>query len=611
VSTRAEPDPIARPTVLACAAAFLAVAVVHVFVWWQYRSDPFASTYVSDALSYHQWASRLAEQGLRTEPVFHQSPLFPVLLGAVYALAPEAGRAAASIGVQALLLSAAVACLVPLGRLWFGQLPAGVAAAALALLHGPFVFYAMKLLPVPLALATQAAGLLALAWVLRRRRATLALVAGATWGLACLARSEMLCFVPFAVAAVAHRRPTANESSGRRLMLAGAYLVGLLLAVAPVAVHNLRQGDFVVVASAGGENLFVGNQRGAEGGHTPLHDQAVHIFAQRMLAQRVAEEEEGRSLRPSEVSAYWRTRAFDEIAADPAGWLVLEAKKLRRLLHPGDPTDIYSYALERDRYLPALHVLAVTPWTLLLLGGVGEGLALRRTAHGAWPLVALAGVHVVVLLVFFVDTRLRLPLLFALCPLAGHAVAEAVRRWRSGTDRRPIAGVACLVLLALLVGFVATRPTARDAVRLASVLSMQQRLDESLEVTDPYVRGPGADPLALDQSGWVLQKRGEFAAARDRYLAALEGDLPAGRARQTRTRLAQVYERLGQFDEAAAQHDAAVASDRASAATYYERGMFRLRRKQIRGAVEDLRRATLLDPAWEAPRATLRAIGAE
>ena len=59
----------------------VAALALHAVVWLQYREDPFALTYVSDSLSYHHWAERIARDGLANEPVFHQSPLFPLLLG--------------------------------------------------------------------------------------------------------------------------------------------------------------------------------------------------------------------------------------------------------------------------------------------------------------------------------------------------------------------------------------------------------------------------------------------------------------------------------------------------------------------------------------------------
>jgi len=587
---------------------FLAALGVHALVWLQYRSDPFAETYVSDALSYHQWAERIVHDGLPAEPVFHQAPLFPLLLSWVYTLAPLPTRPDWSIVLQMLLGSAAVASLVPLGRLWLGSARAGLAAAALALLFGPFVFYAMKLLPTSLALATQAVGLAVLGMARRSGSVARSAIAGGCWGLACLARSEMLLFVVPALAALWWPGELgAGRSTRRRMAVAAAFLAGVALLVLPATAHNARRGDPLLVASSAGENLYIGNQPGAGGGYTALDARAGDIFSQRIVARELAERARDRPLRPSEVSAYWRERAWDAVRAEPIAWLRLELAKLGRMLHPGDPTDLYSFALERSLYLGTLHALPVTPWVLFLLGSVGLALALSRMAPRVWPLAALAAVHVVILMVFFVDARLRLTLLFTLCPFAGFAVVEALRWWRSG-QRRRVFPLAALTLAAFAVGHLTTRPAPRDAVRLASVLSMQHRLDESLAVLGPWLASPAADPLVLDQAGWVSQKQGRNEAARDHYVEALRRGLPAGREPQTRTRLGQVFEKLGQLEESAAQHDAVIASAQANAGSYYERAMFRLRRGDRAGAVRDLQEAVRLDGTWAPPRRALRSL---
>jgi tetratricopeptide (TPR) repeat protein len=605
VNRAVPPRPSKNPTLLACSAAFLAAAVAHVVAWWQYRADPFSTTYVADALSYHRWALRLIENGLAAEPVFHQPPLYPLLLAAVYSAAGEQTRAIWSIGLQVLLGSAAIALLVPLGRIWFGRLAVGVAAAALALLHAPFVFYSLKLLPVAAALVTQATGLIALGWVRSRPTPLPAFLAGAAWGLAAITRAEALLFVPLAIVWLVI---VPKHERNRRVALAALYGAGLVLIVAPVTLHNLRHGDRVVIASAVGENLYIGNQRGAEGGYRAITPGAGDIFSQRVTAKSLAEAELGRALRPSQVSAFWRAKALDEIAADPGGWLALEARKLARILHPGDPTDIYSFALERRSYLQSLYLLPVTPWMLLLLGAVGLGHAMRRALPGSWPLLLWVAVQLLVLLLFFVDARLRLPLFFALCPFAGLAVVETYRR---ATVRRGVTLALALALAgAWIAGLVTTRPRARDAVRLASVLSIQGQLDESLDALAPYLEGSRRDATALDQAGWVLQKKGDLEAARRRYEEALR-DLPTESAHQTHTRLGQVYERLGHPERAAAQHDLAVENDRANAGTFFERALFRLRRGNETGAVEDLHRAAALDPAWPAPSELLGRLEAD
>lgn len=588
------------------AALFVVALLVHAAVWLGYRSDPFLLSYVSDAWSYDRLAALIAEQGLAKQEVFHQSPLFPILLGWLYRAVDEAHRPFWAIVMQSVLGSAGIALLVPVGRLFFRSTGAGVAAGVLALLHGPLAFHAMKLVPVPLAVATQALALVGLGWARDRGGAWRGLLCGLACGLAIITRSEMLLFLPLALLALGLGEPASSRS---RPWLSIACLVGAGLVVAPISAHNRAAGDSVLIASAAGENLFSGNQRGATGGHTPIHPQAGDLLSQRRAARHFAEEAVGRTLRPSEISDYWRGRAFDEIRAAPREWLVLELRKLGLVLHPGDPADMYSYTLERRLYLPLLYLLALPAWGIWLLGVVGCWRSVKEMAGRVWPLAGLVLVQLLVLLAFFVSTRLRLPLLFVLCPFAGFGVAAAADDWRRRGRKWLPALLVVLLLLVVAAEPLTSEPSDREVLRLAALLSKQERLDESLAVLAPVLAKKEPYPAAIDQAGWVLSKKGDLPAARDRYVQALAAGLSPSREAQTRTRLGMVYERLGQFTAAAESHDQAVASGHANAGTYYERGMFRLRRDDPSGAVDDLTEAARRAPDWDEPRRALRALG--
>jgi tetratricopeptide (TPR) repeat protein len=594
---------------------FVAALAAHLALTLQYRADPYFDTYVSDALSYHEWAQRIVADGVADEPVFHQAPLFPLLLAGLYGVAAEPFRPLAAALLQGLVGSCAIALLVPLGARLAGRLAAGLAAAALALAHGPIVYYDLKLLPVPLALLTQAGALLALVVARERRRPWPALACGAAWGVACLARAEMLLFVPVALIALVEPAPStvSTVSTGtraRRSRLAACALLGAALTILPVTAHNAARGDLVLLAASAGENLFVGNQRGADGGHRPLHPQAGDLFSQRALARKLAQEATGRELRPSQISAYWRGRALGEVAEAPFEWVRLEGRKLARILHPGDPHDMYPFALERAHYLSLLHLLFVPSWWIWLLGAFGIGIWLRERRAATWPALALLAVHLAVLLAFFVSTRLRLPLLFLLCLPAGSALVGGWSRLRA--RERPLlpAAVAGVLLVVAVATPLAMRPSSRDVQRLGAVLSIAGRLDESLAVLEAGLRAPDAPGVLFDQAGWVRYQRGELEEARTLYLAALERGLPSNRETQLRTRLGWVEEKLGHRDAARRQHDLAVSSPDANAGTYYERGAFLLRQGEREAAIRDLRRSVSLDPRYPPPREALRALGA-
>jgi len=600
----ARPDPWRLSAIV-----FLLGVLAHLPVWWQYSNDPYSRTLVSDALSYDRWANRLAQDGLGQEPVFHQAPLYPFVLSGIHRALPAPVHGHAAIAVGVVLTSLAAALVVWLGALYFGSPAAGAVGALIVLLHGPFPFYSLKLLPVPLALATQALALVALGRAREKRTALAAGVAGACLGVAALVRSEVLLFASLAVVCIWFA--ATDQRRVRRSVLCAAFALGVAAGIGPATLHNLRQGDLVLVASSGGENLYIGNRRGARGDFSALHPKAGDLFSERVLARQIAEQEMGRALRASEVSASWRRKAIDEVLADPVDWLRLEARKLGRVLHPGDPTDIYSFPLERSLYLSALHAMPLPAWVVLACGIAGVARSLVKARRRAWPLAAFAAVHLLILLVFFVNTRLRLPFLFALAPFAGLALVAAARTWRE-RRRRPLLACAGILLIAAgISGAVLTRAQPRDLVRLASALSTQGRLDEGIGVLEPALSGSPPYALALDQAGWLLQKKGDLGGARESYLGALAAGMPEGRSVQTRTRLAMVLEKLGDLEGAAIQHDAAVADPDGDAGTYYERGMFWLRRGSRERAALDLAEAARRDPSWDPPRTALRGMGVE
>jgi len=588
---------------------FVLAFLAQVPAWWQYSRDPYSRTLVSDALSYEQWASRLARDGLSREPVFHQAPLFPFAVSGIYRAFPPALQRHACVAFGVACTSFAVATLVWIGALFFGACAPGVLAAGVVLLHGPFAFHGLKLLPVPLALATQAGALAALGAARQRPTLLTAGLAGLGLGIGALARAEVLLFAPFAAAAVAF--PDVSRTRAVRAVLVLAFTVGLAAGIAPATVHNLRRGDFVLVASSGGENLYIGNRKGARGDYSPIHPKAGDIFSERILARELAEQEAGRALSAQEVSAYWRRKAVAAILADPPGWLRLLGLKLARVADPGDPTDIYSFPLERSLYLTALFLFPLPAWFLLLSGSAGVVLSLRRMAQRTWPLAAFALAQLMVLLLFFVNTRLRLPLMFSLAPFAGLAMWEGARAWRASRRRASWAIAALALLGASAVGAALTKPQPRDLVRLASVLSTQERLEEGLRVLEPALSSSPPYAPALDEAGWLLQKKGEWAGAGEMYVRALAAGMPAGRGVATRTRLAIALERSGDPAGAAAQHSAAVADADADAGTHYERAMFLLRRGEREAALRDLKEATRLDPAWPPPREALRGLAIE
>ena len=138
----------------------LALRLAH---WAAVRRAPFVGAPVMDSWEYDRWAREIAGGDWlgHGRGVFFQAPLYPYLLAILYkAVGP--GLDAAYLAQIGLAVAGCYA-LYRAGRAMAGE-QAGLAAAALAAVYGPFLFYDVQLLKESLAVTAVGFLLWAMAW---------------------------------------------------------------------------------------------------------------------------------------------------------------------------------------------------------------------------------------------------------------------------------------------------------------------------------------------------------------------------------------------------------------------------------------------------------------
>ncbi len=120
---------------LAIFAVALLVRFVHV---WQIRRSPFYATLLGDSRGYDEWARQIAAGDWLGHEVFYQAPLYPYLLGFIYAVAGH--HLLVVRVVQALIGSASCALLALAGARLMSR-PAGIAAGLMLALYAPAIFF--------------------------------------------------------------------------------------------------------------------------------------------------------------------------------------------------------------------------------------------------------------------------------------------------------------------------------------------------------------------------------------------------------------------------------------------------------------------------------------
>jgi tetratricopeptide (TPR) repeat protein len=515
---RASSVPARRPDrwVLACTLLAFLLRLANVL---SQRANPFFSYLLVDQGAYDRWAQRIAGGEWVGRSVFYQDPLYPYFLGTLYA---TIGRHLAGVLVlQGFLGALNVPLLWAIAtRLWGAR--AGRIAALMAALYAPFIFYDGLVLKTFLevlflnaaVLATLRAGdVVRSETAAAFRTACRGLLAGALLGIGVLARANYLLLAPFLAAWVlwpgtryrastwgddeagprgggpgtaGHLRLPLGPSMPPRAAFAGAAAVvaGMFLVLLPVLARNRIVGhDWVLTTSQAGQNFYIGNNaENARGVYQPpafLRPDPQH---EEEDFRREAERRLGRSLLPSEVSAYWSREAWRFVGAHPGRFLRLSVTRLGLLLHRHEVPDNEDFRFWA-RYSPWLRFNPVR-WDLLgplAIAGLALGWRQRRRL---WLLYALSGAYLLSMAAFFVFGRYRLPAVSLLLLFAAGAVDAGLAAWKGRHRRRLLLGGA-----ALLAGLAIVHSRSREDeavmspamyTNLGSAYLAEGKVDEAL-----------------------------------------------------------------------------------------------------------------------------------
>jgi 4-amino-4-deoxy-L-arabinose transferase-like glycosyltransferase len=616
--------------------AALALRLAH---WAAVRRAPFIAELAMDSQEYDRWAREIAGGDWLGHGVFFQAPLYPYVLGLLYKVCGRSLDAAYLVQIAGGV--AGCYALYRSGRAMVSE-RAGLAAAALAAVYGPCIFYDVQLLKESLAVTVVCFLLWALAPE-ERPSAPAApaalppsagsaggpgdpggpggpggwrrwLLAGLLLGVLALLRENALLVVPFLLPLPwiagqgAQAGPARRPASRTAGLGTAALLAGVCLALAPVALRNgLVGGDFLPTTFQGGVNFYIGNNPRADGTYQPIVPGKQVPELERREPVRLAEQELGRRLGPAEVSRFWLGRALGWARSQPGDFLRLALRKVGLFwswYEWPDAVDYYAIRGQSPVYrLPLLEFGGVT-----LLAAVGLGLLGGGRARRLAPALLFAGGWMVSTVAFFLFARYRLPVVPALLLLAALPVAALVetvlaslRQRRTPAGGPPAMGTRFAALaLAVAAAFVLPRLAGFEP-RLDLVHFNLGRLAEErgdAELAGRHYRAvlatsPG-DFLAWLDLGNLAARRRDWPEALRCYrrAAALE---PASDDAQSN--LGGVYLALGDLAAASRHLERALALDPRSVQALQNGALLRLRLGDVAAARELNRRALEIDPA--------------
>jgi len=596
----------------------LAVRAIHL---WSLSSSPLWTATMGDAVSYLDWARRIAAGDWIGTDTFYQAPLYPYVLGSILKLS------GASIGglkvVQILIGTTSCALLAwATGRLFT---PATGVVAGLLLAVYPAAVFFDGLIQKTVLDSLLVSGLIAcVALVSIRTTWPRTIAMGLVMGLLALTRENALIGLPVVIWWLWLR------GAGWQRAAAGV-LLGASLVLVPVGIRNGAVGSsFQLTTSQLGPNLYIGNSATATGLYVPLRPGHGSAEFERRDATELAEGVEGRALRPGEVSDYWRSQAVGWAAGHPGDWLRLLARKIALTWNAEEAADTEDIATHAGSS-PVLRLRRVLHFGVLApLGLLGMWIHRARWRE-LGVLYAFVPVYTMAVAAFYVFDRYRFPLVPVLVVFAAAALTYGAAWWRSSPATARLRGAAIVVLAGIAcnwpmlssgemqaatafnLGYYLTsagRPDeavaayrraialvpahARARSNLGSLLTQRGEHDEALSQLREAVRLDPTLPSALTNLGIELSARNQPEEAVSVLQRALVLD-PSNV--ETRYNLGVAFASLGDRDRALRCFRETIAAEPSHALAHNNAGVILAMQGDVRGALDHFARAVESEPS--------------
>jgi hypothetical protein len=483
--------------------------------------DPFALATFSDGSMYEE-----AARDILAHPPMGSRPFY---LQGAYAYVLAAGMSLRPDVLCGLLLQLAIAMLAIVMansalRTAFGE-RAGLVSAVLIAAYFPLAFYENKYLSASLGVAANVLVWFAFAAFQRRPHALCACAVGAASGLSVLGRPNLLLALPFTLLALlwASRAP-------RRSWHAPAFVIGLLLALAPMAMRNamVTGSATVLPAHGGGTSFYIGNNPHADGRwNTAGGLLSGQVGLERAeLLERLSLQSRTEAEDAAAIGRALYRRAFTYITEQPADWLALEGKKLWLLI--GNRELTHDYDLYGEREILGSAVGIGVPFAVLLsLMVIGAAALWQRPERcaRAWLVLLLgqAGSVTAANLFYFTSSQHRLPLALVAAALAGpgvYALVCQLRARRQGSEpaTRLRRWVWACALMLLLQGFVPREsrswPSTAHAYNLAVVHEQLGDLTAAAQSMQRALQRRPEEAVFRLEHASLLRRLGDFAGAR-------------------------------------------------------------------------------------------------
>ena len=513
-------------------AIFCLAFALRIIYLLQIKANPHFFSPTMDPLYHDAWAQNIAGGNWIGSKVFFRAPFYAYFLAIVYKIFGHSYIVPRVI--QHLLGSVSCILVYFLAKRLFNRKVA-IVSGIIAATYGMLIYFEGELLLDSFLVFFD---LLLILFLLRAKenpRFSGWLICGVILGFSAITRPNVLAFVPFVwlwIFLVFRKKKTFKTV----LTYSASFVLGSILVIAPVTLRNIVAGkDTVLIASQGGINFYIGNNKNADGVSAIFYreDWQYRDF------QQMAEKETGQSLKPSEISNYYYRKGLDFYLENPSGAFKLLIKKVYLFwsrFEISNNQNIYFFR----QYSSLIRILPLGFWLVGPLGLTGMILSMRtlrrskktRLGKIADPSkrillpVLFILCYMATVVAFFVPARFRLPVIPLLLIFSGFSLVWLFERLRE----KKVAFVGTFLLV--LIPFVLLSNSNAYHLRvgdfsqahfsLGNVYLKEGKLDLALaEFNSVLASNPGYNRAHLNR-GMVFFRRGDLEQAKEEFKAELK-----------------------------------------------------------------------------------------
>jgi len=439
----------------------LAIRVIYLV---QLSHNPVFEYPILDEKIHHEWASlSAAGKEWSVDPrtgesiAYFRAPLYIWFLAGVYKIFGSDPGFAPRL-IQSILGALGCGLLLLLGARLFNR-AVGILSGLAAAVYWILVYFDNDLLIVPLIVFVDIALVLLLVIAAEKRRWPLWAAAGALMGLSAIARPNILLFAPPVALWILWIALRGGTGWKRGVGHALAFGLALLVPIVPITARNMIVADdAVLIASQGGVNFFIGNNRDTDGVTAVVPGTSSNWWEGYFATHAMAERALGHKPKPSEVSRHFFEKGLSFWKDEPKLAAYALMMKLRYFFCRQEYANnkcIYSFT---EEFTPIIAWLPVGFWIIGPLGLLGLILSIAGIGVGRsggrlrlFPLWGFILFYTLSVAIFFITARFRVPVIPFLIIYAAFGVHWLVRRI---AVRSFVAAAGAAVILGALFCFV-------------------------------------------------------------------------------------------------------------------------------------------------------------